>query len=682
MPKKLTDSELLSLLSSDLKAGVSYADTKLSKERRRVNDYYNGKLPAPVHAGNSRYVSTDVFDTVESAKATLLETFSAHGDIVAFSARGPEDTDQAKIATAYTKHVIFEQNNGTDIFSQTIHGGLTHRNALVKVHWEPNVVSIDETFEGLSEDEVDELLADEAVTLDPESLMYDENGLFEGTISRREDNSQVRILPLPMEEIIVPPNIRCLRTTPLIAHRQEKSKDELISDGFDPKKVNKISDGKDNELETDEERVDRFSEVGGELSLSNTVERQPGNRKHVVFESYSRIDADGKGTKLWKVIHCGDVVLDREQVTRHPFFSYAPLPTPHRFWGENFAARVIPTQNSKTILIRSILDHAIITNNPRYGVVKGALTNPRELLDNRLGGLVNVTRNDGIFPLPQAPLNPFVFQTIGMLDDDKEDVTGVSRLSQGLNKDAISSQNSQGMVEQLIGASMQRQKTMARAFATQFLAPLFLEVYRLVAENESKQRIVDIAGAWVPINPAEWARQRDVVIDFRLGYGERDQRAQEYIALGGMLAEDQSVAHLFGPEERFNLYKTVMETKGHRDVSMFLKDPKTTEPPQPDPMAAMELKRIEKEIEISERKQEMAETKAKADIDLSKFIADMDKRFSTLEFMLKTQDSDRKQAETDNRIEVAQVEIALATLAQAQAPDANQKATAIISPNG
>lgn len=681
MPKKISDSELLSLLSSDLKAGCSYSDTKLAAERRKVEDYYNGKLPAPFHAGNSRYVSTDVFDTVESAKATLLETFSAHGDIVQFSPRGDDDVEMAKIATAYTKHVIFEQNGGTELFGSIIHGGLTHRNAVAKVYWDHNVITLEETFEDLTEDEVDALLADDTVVsgdleYDPDTL------LFSGTLKRVDDRSQVRILAVPMEELIVPPTIRCLRTTPLVSHRQEKSKDDLISEGFDKAKVKAIGDGKDNTLESDPERLNRLSETGGDMTFEDPSERQEGGRKHVVYETYARIDADGSGTKLWKIIHCNGVILDKEQVGRHPFIAYAPLPKPHRFWGENFAARVIPTQNAKTILIRSILDHAVIANNPRYGVVKGALTNPRELLDNRLGGLVNVTRQDGIFPLPQAPLNPFVFQTIGMLDDDKEDVTGVSRLSQGLNKDAISNQNSQGMVEQLIGASMQRQKTMARAFAAQFLGPLYLEVYRLVVENESRERIIDIAGNWVPVTPSSWERQRDVVIDFRLGYGERDQRAQEYLQLGAMLAQDPAVSHLYGPDKRYNLYKTVMETKGHRDVSQFLADPKTVQPPAPDPLVQLEMKEREHKMQMEERKMALAEKKAAEDQQLEQLRADMDARFKTIDFAIRTQDQDRKAAETENRIEVSEAEIELAREAQAKAPPENAKATAIISPNG
>ena len=99
---------------------------------------------------------------------------------------------------------------------------------------------------------------------------------------------------------------------------------------------------------------------------------------------------------------------------------------------------------------------------------KGGLTNPRELIDNRVGGIVNVTRPDAIAPMPQAALNPFVFQTLKLLDDDAQDISGISRLSAGTNKDAVSKQNSFAMVERLANMSQQRQKIIARNFANQF----------------------------------------------------------------------------------------------------------------------------------------------------------------------------------------------------------------------
>ena len=162
----------------------------------------------------------------------------------------------------------------------------------------------------------------------------------------------------------------------------------------------------------------------------------------MVYEAYINLDVDGAGqATLHKVVKAGNQILEIEKVDRKPFIVFTPLPTPHSFFGANFAEKLIATQNAKTVLTRSILDHAQISNNPRYTVLKGGLSNPRELISNKVGGLVNITRPDAIAPMPQAPLNPFVFQTIKLLDDEKEETSSVSSLSTGLNKDAVSKQN-------------------------------------------------------------------------------------------------------------------------------------------------------------------------------------------------------------------------------------------------
>lgn len=678
--RKLTDSEILSLVADGVAAGVRFNDSKLSKERKRVMDYYNGLLPAPVHKGNSPYVSTDVFDCVESMKATLLETFSAHADIVQLSAKNDDDVDQANQATAYTKHVVFEQNTGTELFGAVLHDGLTSRNAIAKVYWEDVTERVGETFENLSEDEFAMLAEDDSVEVD--DLAIDEEDLtLSGNLTRKVRKAQVRIEVIPPEEFIVNPNIKSLKDAPVISHRTEKSKSDLLKEGYPKDKVAELTSG-DNDLQLDSERIARFAGVAD--SFGREEDRQASTALFTVYESYAWLDLEKKGTtQLWRIVHSGGTLLEKEAVERHPFISFAPLPLPHSFYGGNFGAKVIPVQNSKTVLTRSILDHAVLANNPRFGVVKGALTNPRELLDNRIGGLVNVTRPDGIFPLPQAPLNPFVFQTIEMLDSDKEDTTGVSRLSQGLNKDAISSQNSQGMVEQLIGASMQRQKTIARAFAQQFLKPLYLEVYRLVLENEDRECIAEIAGKFIPVSPRDWAKQRDVSIDLRLGYGEKEKLANEYLQFGQALGSDPVIAPLFGIEERRNLYRLVMEAKGHKNVAQILRavTPEDLQP-KPDPMMLAELEKVKAETAAIGQREQRATAEVQANIQLDQLKSDMEQRFKTLEFMLKDRDADRKEAETDNRIEVAEVEMDLARLALAEAPEANKKATAIISPNG
>ena len=153
--------------------------------------------------------------------------------------------------------------------------------------------------------------------------------------------------------------------------------------------------------------------------------------------------------RLWKILKAGNAILSKEKVKRSPFVIFTPLAVPHKLWGVNFAARYSPP------LLRGRPDaehHETPPWSPpirAYTVLNGGVPKPEELKDNRLGGLVNITKPDAVKALEQYPLNPFTFQTDSLLGQKNEETTGISRLSQGLNKDAISKQNSADLVEQL-----------------------------------------------------------------------------------------------------------------------------------------------------------------------------------------------------------------------------------------
>jgi hypothetical protein len=56
--------------------------------------YYNGELPLRQSPGSSSYISTEVYDAVESMKSQLLETFAAGREIVKFDPDKPEDAEE------------------------------------------------------------------------------------------------------------------------------------------------------------------------------------------------------------------------------------------------------------------------------------------------------------------------------------------------------------------------------------------------------------------------------------------------------------------------------------------------------------------------------------------------------------------------------------------------------------
>jgi len=640
----VSDDELKVLVGKYAQSSVQYYSSKLSEERKKVMEYYHGEKPAPAHAGNSKYVSMDVFDAVESLKAVLLETFSAGNKIVSFDPQGDNDVEPMRIATEYADYVIHRQNDSYGIFSDVIQDGLMARTGIVKIWWDECYDYSEEEFNDISVDQLEVLSSQEDVT-ELEADHDPDTGLFSGKLTRKIDKCQVRYCPVAPEEFLITSTATSIDAAHFVAHRTRKTKSELIDMGYDKKLVYGIDNNDADELNMDPERLARFQDLGvGMLNLDEAQDQE--QTEHVLItECYMPIDMDGSGVaKLWKVTLGGqDTILDKEQVDKKPFISFTPIPLPHAFYGSNYAARVIPTQNARTVLVRGILDHTVITNNPRLMVVKGAVQNPKELLENRVGGLVNVSRPDGIVPFPQSGLNPFVFQTIQLLDDDKEEVTGVSKLSQGLNKDAVSKQNSQAMVESLVSLSQQREKIIARNFANHFIKPLYLEAYRLVVLNEKKPKIVRIAGNFVQVDPTEWTEEVTCTVEMKLGYNEQQQEAMKYLAINTALGQDPNNARLYTEENRFAVFSTALEKSGIKQVNQFITDPKTLPPQQPDPIKMKELELEERQIAVQEALAKTSAKKIDDHVQIEMLKLEMEKLQTKLENALKTREVDVKE---------------------------------------
>ena len=645
---RLDDEDIVALVDQNVRSSVGYYSSDLSREREKVLNYYNAKLPKPHHEGNSKYISQDVYSAVQSMQAALLETFAAGNRIVRFAPQNQDDVQTAAVCSAYTDYVLFRQNDGFDIFSQVIHDGLMARVGVAKVFWNESTTVDVEAFENLSQDELDMLLAtDDSIELiDSET---DALGLVSGTVGIERDTSQVMIETIPPEQFLVEEQCRSLEMSNFVAHRTTKTLTELREMGFDEEKIANIGEHEDLELETDPEMLARHEDITTSRNLK-TKGYQDQVRSVMVYEAYMMLDRDGDGVaKRFRIIKAGNALLDIEEVDRLPFVTFSPLPIPHAFYGSNFAEKLCDTQNARTVLTRSILDHAVLTNNPRYMVVKGSLTNPRELADNRLGGLINTTRPDGVVPMAQPPLNPFVFQTLQQLQDNLEENTGVSSLSTGMNKDAVSKQNSAALVEQLTSMSQQRQKIIARNFANQFVKPLFREIYTLVVENEDQEKVVELAGAYVQINPASWKEKRDVMVELRLGYGEQEKEAQKLLQMHTLFSQDPSLQPLYSPENRYSMMKSILEAQGILNVEDYLTPPDQIPPPQPDPMQEMQTQMAVKQLELQERQTAVAEMRVQNDAAATQAKIQLDADKAAAQHALQSDNQDLKEASFEHK---------------------------------
>jgi len=669
-PTILTDAEIVTAVSAKSSESVGWYDSKLSKERERVIKYYNGQLPKRQHDGSSTYVSTDVYDATETMKSQLLETFAGGDEIAQFDPDLDMNVAQCRVATQYASYVIFRQNDGFGIFRDVIHDGLTARAGVVKVYWEECYTYSEETFENLPHEQALALAAQDDVdefegTEGPQG--------FSGTLVRKTDTSRICIDTIEPEGFLISKTAASIEKADYCGHRTLKTRDELLKMDLDPKRVRKVPFGDESQSSQTSDTYARREAV-----MSDTVDTpvQDELDRVELFESYVRMQIDrSKGVRLYKVLIAGNTLLDEPQeVDKAPFIAYVPLPVPHLFYGNNFAARVIPTQNARTVLVRGVLDHTSITTNPRWQVVSGGLLNPREMLENRLGGLVNVRRPDSIAPLPQNNLNPFVFETLGLLRDDKEHSTGVSALSSGLNKDALSKQNSAALVDNMVSLASQRQKVAARNFAYGFFVPLMIEVIRLAILHVKKEVVIEVAGEPLNVDPRPWTERRTATVSMHLGYGEKDQMTMKLSNAYDKLASDPAIAPMFTVENRYELIRDTMKMAGLTRAPAYITHPSKTQPPQPDPFKTRELDIKEMLAKAALMSAEATNGKNQKGLMIDSQRVENDRTKIALQALDIDRTNDRQDLETASRIDVAQREITLAE----NAPD--ESTTAIANP--
>jgi hypothetical protein len=314
--------------------------------------------------------------------------------------------------------------------------------------------------------------------------------------------------------------------------------------------------------------------------------------------------------------------------------------------------------------MRGILDHTTTTTNPRWQVLNGTLANPKELLDNRLRGIVNVKQREGIMPLQYPNLNPFVYQTIEMLKGSKEETTGISSLSQGLNKDAISSQNSQGLVNDLITVSQTRQKIIARNFAN-FVSQLFLKARKLVLENESRKKLFEFDNDFQKIDPKLWTPSRMVQVSLHVGYGEQEKEAAKFAALWGMLTKDPHASMFCPPEKQYALLRDGMKKNGFANHADYIITPDQIKPPGPDPMEMKKLEIEDKKAQAALLTAQAAMAKAEGHHQIEEMKVQIATMLAQIKEFTAHRDADRKDMDIANKVNVSQRELELA----AQAPE-------------
>lgn len=675
--KKKTDDEIALIVSQAIDNSTGGEDTGMSRERQTVRDAYDGKTPKKRNAGSSGYVSLDVYDSVEAMYAQLLETFSGNNQPVVFTPDSASSVQTCEAQTAYCQHVIFELNDGRELFSSVIQDGLMARAGIAKACWYEE----EEMEEIQITQPVQQQVAAAYLAQNPKAqITQNPDGTFNLSQTKKIKKAYAKISSVPPEKFGISPKARSLDEAEWTWHKELMSAGEMKAAGIPDAKVDAVIEklgtkdtrGQEHLIE----EADRFRDID-EGFLSDQISNID---KAWVYEVYMKADFDGSGyEKMWKVWYAEDTLLDKEIVKRHPFVAFVPIPIPHSFYGVNWALNIVQTQNSKTMLMRAVMEHTGTSIVPRWLVLNGSVPNPQEILDPRLGGLINATRADAVTPLPQNPLNPFVPNILQMLDTRLDWNRGISALSQGLNKDALSHQNSAALVEQLTSNGQVRQKVIARNFAYGFLIPLYKLVSDLVIENEDRQRIVQVAGSWQEVNPSDWESGRSMTTTIQLGYNEAERETQKLLMFHGLWSQDPEMKTQYSSQQKYNLMGKVLKMNGMPDVSSYL-NPN----PPPDPMAQAQMELEKQKLQLEQQKLEVQKLALQVEMAKIQQAGQQDQNDTIIDAHdkdAKNAIAERKVAVEEKRQEVDEY-VAKAEVEAMQQAEATDRFNAIASPSG
>jgi hypothetical protein len=608
MAEEITEEELLSRIKGELTDALGYSDT-ISEQREKAMEYYYALPFGNEIEGRSQFVDSTVQDTIEWIKPSLMRIFASGDEMVKFSPHGPEDVDMAKQATDYVNYVFSKDNNGWEILYSWFTDALLSKNGIVKVWWDEYSEAQREEYRGLDEVAFEALVSPDGVEV-VEHLEYPEGEetLHDVVITRAAYNGKIRIENVPPDEFLIARESKTIEDASFVCHRVEKTLSQL-REMYPDKDIDaeELGSGGYDEGTYSMERLARYEfdksakywggDVGGGYGKDDS------QRTYWLHESFIRTDYDGDGiSELRKVCSVGDYVLANEEVDEIPFISICPIKIPHKFFGLSVADLVMDLQLMKSTLLRNLMDNMYNQNFGRYAVLEGQ-ANLDDLLTQRPGGVVRVKSPNAVMPLATPPLEPYSFQMLEYLDSVRESRAGVSRMSQGLDENALTSHTTATAVNAVMNASQSRVELIARNFAETGVKGLMARIYQLLLKNQDKERVVMLRNEWVPVRPDAWNDKFDCTVSVALGNGNKDQQLS-HLTIMLQFAGDAMRGGLpiVNMQNMYNIGAAMVRNMGFQNVSDFLTDPSQAPqdqaPSQEEQMAAMEMQLKQKELEI------------------------------------------------------------------------------------
>jgi hypothetical protein len=664
------EEELQGVLKSEMDDAKDFID-QIDQDRADATDYYLGNSPTAQSSMQSEFVSTDVRDSVLFMLPSIMRTFFGTTKIVEFIPHGPEDIQLAKQQTDYINYVIQQKNPGFKVLYDAFKDALIRKTGFVKAYWDDSITASTHEYTDISPE------AYQALTLDPNvevieekiemqsmTIMNPETGeeitqetpaSYDVKIRRVKAKDQVVIEAVPTEEILISRHARDLNSSPYVAHRMVKTVSDLVAMGYDKEQMEEFA-GSGSAVDEDSYDLEQARNPYADFT---GVDRADSNSKSVLYiEHYVFYDLDGDGIdERIRVCTVGNGlnIVNSTPWDDLPITLFCPDPEPHTSIGSCPADYLMPIQAAKSQIMRDTLDslgHAIF---PRMGIVEGQV-NIDDVLNTDIGQPIRMRAPGMVQPFSVPFVGKEAFPVLSYLDEAKENRTGVSKASAGLNAEALQSTTSAAVSATMSGAQG-RVELICRHFADG-MKDLFKLVNSLVIKHQEGQDMMRLNNEFIPVDPRYWDADKDMVINVGISKNSDEEKFQVLTALS---QKQEQIMQTLGPnnplvnlQQYANTLTKMIEMAGFKDATTFINTTVPPMPPQPQEPAKPSPEEMLAQAEAMKAQNLAQKAIIDAETDRMKIIMDDDRNRDEHEADLKLKIAEL-QAKYGAQVNVAEI---------------------------
>ena len=605
MSERLDDDDLLELLNRKEEEAGHYVWGELASKRdTSLREYY--RMPyGNEQDGWSSVVTSDVSDTVEWILPSLLKTFTSTDKAVSFEPTTAADVDGAEQATDACNYVFYKQNNGFLVLYTALKDALTVKNCAVMWRKETKDVVSSVPFKGATEEMLAMLLQEKGTEIQEAEAaqVADEFGMpvliYNGRLKKTESKTIIKVEAFNPDDLLIERDWTSplLADCPYVARMMEVTLTDLKNMGFDVD----ADDLRSSEITGTKRDEKQLAEMAESDSDDDSMAEGWMRIEYVLAD----VDGDGIAERLC-IYRLKDKILKKEVVSHVPVATFSPVLNTHQWDGQSLAEIVSDIQKLHTELIRQSLDNLKLTNNPRKNVLTDAngspLANLDDLLDSRIGGIVRVRANDAvtdnIVPFTGGHTLPMLEYVKGM----REDRTGVSRTSMGLNPDSLNNTATGRTLDQ--SAAMQRVELIARICAEILIKPIFQGILKLLTDGGMEKLAFRLRDEFVEYDPNEWRDSYDMTINVGLGTGDVQQKNQQLMMIAALQEKGMAIG-LATPKHLYHTGAKLIENAGFKDIQNFIQDPSKAPPQPPQPPIEVQVAQIKIQADGQKHQAEM-----------------------------------------------------------------------------